>query len=613
MRHAYGTLIARPSARAAFTPLPLSFPDARVAELRAVEEHVRQEADAALRHEADLLGSGPTALGDEIDWQRDFKSGYRWPPAFFSEVEVTRLGDSSDAKVPWELSRCHQFLALARAERIDGGGLYGAELARLWDAWLVANPAGFGINWANPMEVAIRAVNWTWAMSTCPPEGEELRARIAASLAAHGRHIAWTLEGTPRLRSNHYLADILGLLALGATLEGAEARRWLRRARRAFEREIQSQVLPDGAGFEASLGYHGLALEMFLLARVLARGAARPLSPAYDERLERMLAVSRAVRHDSGRVPAFGDSDSGRILPLTKERSPSPDHLLWLGAAELGSEPPPAGDPGEVAWVLGTHALHRLAARVASAPRAAAFEAAFPAGGIYVMHGGGAHLVARCGDVGQNGNGGHAHNDALSYELSYDAPLVVDSGTYTYTADLSARNAFRSTAAHSTIVVDGQEINPIAESEPFRLPGRARVRAEAWEVSADRVRLVAAHDGYRDAAGAICRRELVLNRADGAVEVRDEVDSDRAPSAESLVHLAPGVEVRQENGRAFRLASETAEVELRFDTGYETVAVERSWVSERYGQRTEAPLLRARLAADGLTGRYAFRRLEVPR
>ena len=26
-------------------------------------------------------------------------------------------------------------------------------------------------------------------------------------------------------------------------------------------------------------------------------------------------------------------------------------------------------------------------------------------------------LVVRCGDVGQNGNGGHAHNDLLSYEL----------------------------------------------------------------------------------------------------------------------------------------------------------------------------------------------------
>ena len=53
---------------------------------------------------------------------RDFKSGYRWPQDLYLDVQVTRLDDASDAKVPWELSRGHQLLTLARAARLTGRG-----------------------------------------------------------------------------------------------------------------------------------------------------------------------------------------------------------------------------------------------------------------------------------------------------------------------------------------------------------------------------------------------------------------------------------------------------------------------------------------------------------
>src|SRR5690349_8282745 len=35
-------------------------------------------ANRILRHEFDLLGSGPVHLGARIDWQRDFKTGKKW-------------------------------------------------------------------------------------------------------------------------------------------------------------------------------------------------------------------------------------------------------------------------------------------------------------------------------------------------------------------------------------------------------------------------------------------------------------------------------------------------------------------------------------------------------
>jgi hypothetical protein len=63
-----------------------------------------------------------------------------------------------------------------------------------------------------------------------------------------------------------------------------------------------------------------------------------------------------------------------------------------------------------------------------------------------------AHAVVRCGGVGQNGTGGHAHNDVASFELSLaGVPARGRLRHLRYTADPHARNAFRSTRAHNTV------------------------------------------------------------------------------------------------------------------------------------------------------------------
>jgi len=62
--------------------------------------------------------------------------------------------------------------------------------------------------------------------------------------------------------------------------------------------------------------------------------------------------------------------------------------------------------------------------------------------------------------LGQNGNGGHAHNDQLSIELNIDGVDVIrDPGTYVYTPFPELRNRFRSTAVHFTPAVGSLEQN----------------------------------------------------------------------------------------------------------------------------------------------------------
>jgi hypothetical protein len=566
------------------------------AELQGPANALREEADHVLGHRVDLLGSGLVDLGAHIDWHRDFKSGYCWPRGFYRELEVTRLDDSSDAKVPWELSRSHQLLTLARAARLFEEERFATAFEEQLSSWLDENPTAVGINWVNPMEAAIRAVNLIWAVATLEewrPVETTVRARLVESLRWHGRHIRANLEGAPYLRSNHYLSDLLGLLVLGFALQGdADAPAWFDFAHRELEREIRAQVYPDGVGFEASLGYHGLVLEILLVARHIAASSGRPLSSRFDKRLRRMVEVSHTARHADGRIPLFGDQDSGRILPAGFARPPTHDNLLWLAAATLGDVRPPRGavDP-EVAWTLGLSAWLD-AARLTPAPEPA--PTAFERGGLFVLRSEKVHAVVRCGDVGQNGFGGHSHNDLLSYELSVDGvPLIVDSGTYAYTFDVDARNAFRSTRAHNAVVVDDEEINPIELERVFELRQFARPKVEALRLDGDVLELVASHDGYRRLTEPVTHhRRFSLDLASGRFSVRDELDGSGEHLLESLLHFAPGTAVDRSGDTSFEVALLRARATLTFDgVAARELKLQKGWVSSGYGVREHAPVL----------------------
>jgi hypothetical protein len=569
--------------------------------LREASARLLAEASRVLNHEVDYLGSGFVMLGAEIQWEADLKSGHRWPRAFYLDVALTRLDDDSDAKFPWQLSRCHHLLTLARAARIYEDDRFATELeAQLW-SWLEANPPGYGINWVNPMEAAIRVINWLWAIGTLEQwrmVDASLRAALTRSLEVHGRHIAANLERSPLPRSNHYVADILGLLALGAFLTGdPEAPKWLRFSQRELEVEIMRQVLPDGVGFEASLPYHGLALEMFLLGWRISQLAGRPLSLLYRERLIRMLLVSQTVRHPDGRSPIIGDQDSGRVLPGGFLRPPTHDHLLDVGSAllnlpRLTSTTCPND---EVAWTLGLQAWFRLSDRE-HRPQAASH--AFRDGGLYVLSSGDVHLVARWGGVGQNGYGGHAHNDLSSYELSYGVPVVVDSGSYLYTADQVARDEFRSARAHNVVVVDGLEMHALPDRESVQTRQHAGSGVETWEHSSDTIVLRGWHDGYRpQGSNVICRRTIKLERASQRVEIIDDVEGEGKRHVESLMHLAVGCRVTREGPYELSVKAGDRELTIEFE-GAGTLTVEDGWVSSRYGVREPAPLIRAATHAE---------------
>ena len=538
-------------------------------------------AERVAAHRFDLLGSGPTDLGDQIPWRRDFKHGREWPLDHVSRLPIV-FGDGSDIKVPWELSRFQHLPVLAAAFRLTRQERFLDEVGAQLDSWIEGNPVELGPNWACTMDVAIRATNWVATLALLGDDAAEApwSARALESLLLHGRFIRSHLEWA-EVRGNHYLSDVVGLLPVAALFgAGREGRRWARWAAAELERELHHQVRGDGCDHEASIPYHRLVAELF----VCGTQAVHSLLPGrlragHDERLRRMLEFARDYTRGDGLAPQIGDADDGRFLPLGDYGRADPrSHLHLFAQARLAYEP-------------------------AEAP------AAFPEGGYWIMRRGPLFAIVRCGDVGVGGLGSHAHNDQLSFELAHGPePLVIDPGSYLYTADLEARSRFRSTAFHSTLRIGEAEQNPIRVDTPFSLEDLTGAHCTAWTAGLGGATFEGVHHGYERLEPPVTHtRRIELGEA--GLSIRDVVGGTGEHELEWTFPLAP-CEVACEPGRA---VATFEHVILTIESEGLGFTVEDGWRSPSYGVREPTPFVRARRRSRAGTDETAFELRVEPR
>ena len=269
-----------------------------------------------------------------LDWHRDARSGHRWSPA--TPAPAVRYGHEPgvDIKGPWELARLQHLPQLALAWVAARAGLDAfaapetyrrAFRDQVLDFW-AANPPGFGVHWRVTMEVAIRAANILLAYDLFrrhdAPFDDPFRAELGALLRAHGRHIRAHPELDKPHRGNHYLANVVGLLFLGAYLpDDPETLDWRAHALAEFAAESRRQFLDDGANFEASTGYHRLSAEMLAHGTALTLALGGDLDGDAVRRLHRAAGFSRDVTRPDGTAHQVGDTDSGRLFRL------APDYL----------------------------------------------------------------------------------------------------------------------------------------------------------------------------------------------------------------------------------------------------------------------------------------------
>lgn len=120
---------------------------------------------------------------------------------------------------------------------------------------------------------------------------------------------------------------------------------------------------------------------------------------------------------------------------------------------------------------------------------------AYPDFGFYLYRSPQLYLAIRCGSIGQNGRGGHAHNDQLGIELTISGKDIIwDPGTYVYTPLPDQRNKFRSTGFHFTPQISQQEQNDWLDGVQGLFSLKNQAQAKCLYFMADG--FLGKHDGF---------------------------------------------------------------------------------------------------------------------
>lgn len=556
----------------------------------------------------DLLGYRALDFGDPPDWHLDAVSGRRAPRTHWSRIDPLDPEAVGDSKVVWELNRHQWMVTLAQAYRLHNDERYADTFVRLLRSWMSENKPGIGINWASSLEVSFRLIAWSWAMYLLRPSPSmtpALQKELLGWVRSHAGHVLRYLSEfySP---NTHLTGEALGLYYAGVLFPDLDgANRWRSTGRRILLRELDRQVGVDGVYFELSTCYQRYTAEIYQHFLLLSRHDGKAVPPGVEARVQGLIDWLLAMRHPDGSMPKIGDGDSGSLLPLVPRDDGDCRGVFALAAAEFQRSDYAwaAGDEGaDVAWLLGAdryEAFRGLARHPPESPP----SRCFPQGGFVIMRNGwrsDAHqLIFDAGPIGCPLSSGHGHADLLSIDCAaYGVPQVADPGTGCYTADSRWRNYFRSTHAHSTVMVDG--LDQAAPAGPFSWRAHPAARLRCFTTAPDFDYADAEHDAYRGPAGPVNHRRRILFVKPRYWIVIDDVAGAGTHTVELRYQLAGGLPVAMHRGW-IRTSGEggpglfvRADADLRLK--HQILCGSRNpyggWHSRKYGQRSPAPLLR---------------------
>jgi hypothetical protein len=507
----------------------------------------------------ELFGRVRADMADP-DWSLDPVSGRSYPADRSTfRIDYRAPGDSRSVKQVWELSRHHHLTVLACAWQLTGDERYASMVDHQLRSWWRENQVLTGVNWSSGIELGIRLISWVWVRRLL--DGWSGASALFEENEAALRQVYWhqrylgAFHSRGSSANNHVVAEAAGQLVASCAFPWfAESERWRSQSARLLQDELARNTFESGLNREQAFEYHGLVLELGLVAAAEAEAAGVPLDPTTWNLLCRMVDVMADVLDCTGHPPRYGDGDDGRALMLASPDADRWSSLLALGDALFGPQPWWLPRQPDAQSLL----LAGLTGRtVAVGHRPTERRSHFPDAGLTILRtspsDGGDELWCRC-DSGPHGFlsiAAHAHADALSLEVRSDGvELLSDPGTYCYHGEPEWRRYFRSTLAHNTLELDGQDQS--VPGGPFLWVNQAHAHLEAAHLGGPGPQCWSAeHDGYdRLEVPARHRRSVSLDPAARSLEIVDRVSTLGDHTVRLAFHIGPAVEAALDGDRA---------------------------------------------------------------
>jgi len=456
--------------------LPASKPNSRISELR-------------LRPGVKLCGGIPASRVRAGDYSFCF---------------LNQTKEFPDGQIDWtsrEMSKLwrynlHYFDYLLHADRsLDAK-------RKIIAAWISQNHPGTVDAW-EPYTLSLRIVNWIkfFLQNSSYPKENSLHSLYTQAL--------WLEKNIEyHLLANHYFKNGVALFFAGMYFTGSDADRWLAKGREILASEIEEQFLADGGHYERSPMYHAISvtdcLDVLNLATSSCQAEMCSEMHRFKIRINKALEFLEDICLPDGDIPLFNDSALGI--------APHPRDILAYGNQIT--------------------AYHRRLQANGLTIKSKSQT------GYYVLRDGADMMVIDCGAVGPDYQPGHAHADTLSFELALNGQrVIVDSGVYDY--ELGPRRIYaRSTCAHNTIRIDGQDQSEVWGV--FRVARRAYpLRSSLTSDQPRHATFEGAHDGYSRLPGCLIHKRVIDYLSPGEWTVHDTVEGSGIHTIESYLHIHP--------------------------------------------------------------------------
>ncbi|MDO6776590.1 alginate lyase family protein [Shewanella sp. 3_MG-2023] len=445
-------------------------------------------------------------------------------PAIFKQsifdknrVEFLSLAGSVDSIGSWNdpakeklwLYNLHYFDDLNSSDYLSRKKLH----INFINKWVLENPACIGNGW-EPYPLSLRLVNWVKWFS----KQGEVEQKYLGSMLQQADVLSQQLEF--HILGNHLFANAKALTFIGCYIADKHAECYLDLGLKLLDREIPEQFLPDGAHFELSPMYHEILLwdllELIDLANTSQHIKLLQRLPYWEKVATKALFWLKSMIHPDGEVSFFNDSAIG----IAAKPQQLFDYAISLGLKITDDLP---------SLITNEHSGY---SRVSSY--------------IYT-------LIVDHANVGPDYLPGHAHADTLSFELSVGCERVfVNSGTSLYGVS-KERLRQRQTAAHNTVVVDGEDSSEVWSG--FRVARRAYSNLLKVSQHDNSVFLQATHDGYHRLKGKVTHSRSFATSQE-RIQIKDELIG-QVNQACAFFHLHPTIAVEIVTDYIVRLVTES--------------------------------------------------------
>lgn len=366
----------------------------------------------------------PIAALQELDFDTIFLE--RFPVEEFMAGKVTFLHETEQFnwngkwdfpnRTPLWNYNLHYFefiFPMVKAYKDTGEEGFFNQIKLCLNAWIDNNPLSAGGHGWAPYTISLRLTNWLFCYTalqemfeTDQPFHEKLISSIHAQFTFLSNHLE------KDLLANHYFENLKALL-LCSLFFGDDATE--KAALKEFKEQCREQILPDGMHFELSPMYHKIILEDIMRVAIALRTAGKA-DQDVEVYIQPMLDVAFSLEEGLDRIPLFNDCGNNVAKSLDALVSAAKNHF-------------------DVSPV---------------------YKAQMSDSGYYIFKQKDWKLIVDAGQPGPLYNPGHAHCDAMSFELFYQGkPIIVNCGTFAYQCE--ERAFFRSTQAHNTVQREGVE------------------------------------------------------------------------------------------------------------------------------------------------------------